>query len=428
MNSEVRSNKYFESVTPKPKLSSYDSSTNEKDNSDDYEDRYNKAPRYSDAKTDDKTDYKNDDKNDDKTDDKNDDKNDDKHDDKIDDKHDDKANDDKPISYSKEYTPSKKYTFGYRYYGQNRHPDDYGNKKGDTMKLIDSSKENESGDKSPNDESTRSNEQSNQEDESHSSDKENHSDGHSDSNEPDDSTNETIVSSPRESSNSSRSNASEEHGNSNEDYRVDEEFSGSRRYARSVTNSDYFRSIDRKSLDSYVKPRRQSVRRQESYENDFEDNEEDLIDELNRSKTFRKYFYGLNRRKSAIQMPPKSSQDVKRIRLQPNKSVQKPKHRIVSFDVPPANYEKRNFETAASSMNHGLVREHHLSDFKRRTYLRSLKDDYDDEFDYKSSRPRLERRKCSNAGRHKHLHKIYSRDDHYDDLIKNPMYKNYQYL
>ena len=251
----------------------------------------------------------------------------------------------------------------------------------------------------------------------------------------------------------SSSNANEENG-SNEEEKVDEEFSGSRRYAkRSVTTSDYFRPYrtnskmqsgslgrandkslkmasisrmnDKLMASSCSYCNRRSVKREDHIDHDFGDSGEVV---------YPRSVYVNKRRAAAFERSRRLRRPV---------SLERRK-KIVSFDDPPDNYEKRNFDTAAS---------HNEEDFdfstdrrspsragrtRNRKAFRSLKEEYDDAFGLKPVRPdferspRMERRKCSsNSARLKRTHRLYGgRDDtdFYSRLWKNPMYKKYQYI
>ena len=458
LNSDVRSNKYFESVAPKSKPTG-----NEKDgSSDDYEDKYGKdqeARSKDDEKYGQEDKYSKDEYN--------------KEEEVTKPKYsDDQSSNYKTTTYSKEFSkPSTgtKYKFGYRYYGLNHQTGD--NKKGDTMKLVTGKDGEESGDKSVHSydgDHGRPNSADEEKVDEKGDEKADEKTDDKSTNEAEDSKDDGSESTKddRPSNSTSYSSNANEENVSNEEDKVDEEFSGSRRYAkkkkRSITTSDYFRpyrtnskmsgtlgrpndkSIKMSSISrmndkimgnscSYCN--RRALKREDHLDPhmdpDFGDSEEEFVRPRNSRLESYKRAAALERRK----------------RMRRPVTLERRK-KIVSFDDPPDSYEKRNFDTAASfneeDFDFGTNRRPSASRRRNREAFKSLKEEYDDAFGLKPSRsparlpglgfeaPRLERRKCnSNSARFKRTHRAYGgRDDtdFYSRLWRNPMYKNYQYL
>lgn len=356
-------------------------------------------------------------------------------------------NEEKP-SYSKEYKPrynnDKPKGYGYRFYRQNYHPDDnssgnggsnYDNKKGNAMKLVGKStseedtnqdtdsqlKPNESNNQEPN------NQESNNQEEDHSSTGDKYSSegrnnrgevedsGKDDENSKDESGKEENSNDTNESK-EEQQNTKNDESNSNEE-KVDEEFSGSKkRKKRSIANTHYFSSV--------LKDKRLKNR---DSDDSFEDNEEDLID-LNRPREL--YF------KRKLQLARKKQQTPNELllaekRYSPIRSNSR-RRKIVTFDEP-ASYVRRNLDSSESFLDEDsdFFRKNNI--YKGRTkkpqILKTLKDEYDDEFKYlKNKRAKLERRKCSGSNGSLRLNRIYSKDDNYNSLRTHPMYKFYQLI
>lgn len=261
---------------------------------------------------------------------------------------------------------------------------------------------------------------------------------------------------PSGGSHNSSSNANEENG-SNEEEKVDEEFSGSKRYRRSVTTSDYFRPYrtnskmpngslgrandkslkmssisrmnDKVMASSCSYCNRRALKREDHLDHDFGDSEE--------AAGYPRSVHVNKRRAAAFERSRRLRRPV---------APAERRNRIVSFDDPPDSYQQRNFDTAAShneeefDFSTGRRSPSRAGRTRNRKAFRSLKEEYDDAFGLKPVRsagfelrsPRIERRKCSsNSARLKRTHRAYGgRDDadFYSRLWRNPMYKKYQYI